>query len=134
MAYIQWSDEFSVGVREIDDQHKKLFETLNTFYDSMGSDNQAALGKLLNSLADYTMYHFRTEEKYFDKFQYAESQKHKQEHQEFVDQVLDVKGKFESGKLVLSVAITGFIKKWIQEHVKDSDQKYRQCFIENGLS
>ncbi len=133
MAFIKWSDEYSVGVIEIDDQHKKLFEMIDDFYDAMRADNKKALEDLLNSLAEYTMYHFRTEENYFDKFRYADSEKHKKEHQVFVDKVLDVKSSMQSGKFVISVDVTNFIKKWILDHVAVTDKKYTQCSNHNGL-
>ncbi len=133
MAFIDWSDEYSVSVKEIDDQHKKLFNIINAFYDTMEDDSKKALGKLLNSLAEYTMYHFKTEEMYFDKFRYVDSEAHKKEHQVFVDKVFDVKNNFESGKLVISVSITRFLKKWILEHIALTDMKYSSCFTDNGL-
>ena len=133
MAFIKWSDEYSVGVKEIDDQHRKLFQMIDVFYDTMQGDNKKAIGDLLNSLAEYTMYHFRTEENYFDKFQYIDSAAHKKEHQVFVDKVLDVKSSIQSGKFIVSVDITNFVKKWILEHVAVTDKKYTKCFNDNGL-
>ncbi len=133
MAFINWSDEYCVNVKEIDDQHKKLFDIINAFYDTMEDDSKIALGKLLNSLVEYTIYHFRTEEMYFDKLRCEDSEVHKKEHQVFVDKVHDVKNNFESGSLVISVGITRFLKKWILEHIAHTDMKYSSCFNDNGL-
>ncbi len=133
MAFLTWSDEFSVGVVELDEQHKKIFGYLNEFYDSIKSDNKKALKSLIDSLMEYALYHFRTEEKYFDKFDYEDSEFHKKEHQDFVDRVLEFKYKFESGKLVVSLTITNFLKNWIKEHIKISDKRYGKCFNSNGL-
>ena len=134
MAFLTWSNELSVGVVELDEQHKKLFGYLNEFYDSIQSDNKKALKSLIDSLMEYALYHFRTEEKYFDKFGYEDSEFHKKEHQDFVDRVLDFKNKFESGKLVVSLTITNFLKNWIKEHIKISDKRYGRCFNSNGLN
>ncbi len=35
MAYITWSEMFSVEVAYIDEQHKKLFEIINRFHDGV---------------------------------------------------------------------------------------------------
>ncbi len=133
MPFINWSDEYSVNVKIIDDQHKKLFDIINAFYDTMEDDSKKALGKLLDSLVEYTTYHFRTEEMNFDKFRYVDSEVHKKEHQAFIDKVHDVKNNCESGKLVISVSITRFLKKWILEHIAHTDMKYSNCFNDNGL-
>ena len=33
--FIAWSDEISVGIQELDDQHKQLVLYINTLYDIM---------------------------------------------------------------------------------------------------
>ncbi|TAN59556.1 hemerythrin, partial [bacterium] len=47
MAYITWTLENSVEVKEIDDQHKKLFAMLNDFYEKlMAGQGKEVMGKL----------------------------------------------------------------------------------------
>ena len=96
-------------------------------------DDKKALGKLLTSLVEYAVYHFQTEEKYMDKFKYPDTANHKREHQLFAAKAADVKKRFDEGNLVLSFEITNFVKEWIVNHVMNTDKKYSNCFIENGL-
>jgi hemerythrin-like metal-binding protein len=133
MAYMNWDDKFSVGVEEIDAQHKNLIKMVNEFYDGVKSDNNKALGGLLTSLIEYAVYHFGTEEKYMKKFNYPGTATHIKEHQSFTKKAADVKKRFDSGKLVLSLEITKFVRDWIISHVLGTDKKYSQCFIDNGL-
>lgn len=132
MAYMTWNDSLSVGVREIDDQHKKLIKMINDFYENI-SDNNRAVSRLLASLAEYTVYHFKTEEKYMDRFNYPGTDAHKNEHRLFVEKVTDVKTRFDAGKMVISYEITNFVKDWVIKHVMGSDKKYSKCFTDNGL-
>ena len=134
MALINWDDSFSVNVREIDDQHKKLVAMLNEFYGYIGKDSGDAFKKLLNSLVDYTVYHFATEERYFARFGYPASKAHIEAHQQFAARVLEVKKRLESGELVLSFEITTFLKDWLTTHIKGSDKAYSKFFNEHGLS
>jgi hemerythrin len=133
MAYMNWDDKFSVGVEEIDAQHKNLIKMVNEFYDGVTGDDAKALGGLLNSLIEYAVHHFATEEKYMKKFNYPGTAAHIKEHQSFAEKATDVKMRFDGGKLVLSLEITNFVRDWIVKHVLGTDKKYSQCFVDNGL-
>ncbi|MBI5050411.1 MAG: hemerythrin family protein [Nitrospirae bacterium] len=133
MALIKWDESFSVNVTEIDRQHKKLVNMINEFYDSLREDSKQAFHKLLNSLVDYTYYHFSTEEKYFDIYSYENSDSHKQEHKYFIEKINNVKNRMARGEFVISLEITNFLKDWLITHIKETDKKYSQCFNDNGL-
>lgn len=133
MVFIPWSDNLSVGVQEIDQQHQKLISMLNQFYDMVTQDNRKALESLLNSMAEYTLYHFKTEEAYFDRFQYSDSAEHKKRHQEFAAKVADVTARIRSGKMVISMEVTNYLKEWVTNHILREDKKYQACFNANGL-
>lgn len=133
MDLIKWDDQLSVHVAEIDEQHRKLIGMINNFYETIRDKKKAALGDLLNSLVDYTMYHFSTEEKYMDKFRYRDTEAHKKEHKLFTEKVLEVKKRFDDGRLVITFEVTNFIKDWIVKHVMGTDKRYSGCFNDNGL-
>ena len=133
MAYMEWDESFSVGVEEIDSQHKKLIGMVCDFYEGIKGDHNEAFGRLLSSLLEYAVYHFETEEKYMDQFGYSDTEAHKQEHRAFTEKVLDVKKRFDDGSLVLSLEITSFLRTWMAGHVRGADQSYSKCFTDNGL-
>jgi hemerythrin len=62
---MQWNDSFSVGVSEIDAQHKNLVLYLNdlNFAMSQGKGKEV-LKSLLTRLVGYTQVHFATDKKY----------------------------------------------------------------------
>jgi hemerythrin-like metal-binding protein len=134
MSLIIWTDEFSVGVVEIDNQHKGLVKLINKLYDAMtyGQANKV-LREIIQELVKYTQIHFATEEKYFVKFDYEDSEAHIEEHHEFIASVQKFKEGFEAGNIVLSVDIFKFLKGWLTNHILGSDKKFMKCFNENGL-
>ncbi len=134
MAFITWTDAYSVGIEEIDNQHKGLVKLINKLFDAM-SDGQAnsILNGILNELTKYTQVHFATEEKYFALYDYPESAEHIEEHLQFVNEVLKFKAQFEAGNIVLSFEVFKFLRGWLVKHIQGSDKKYSQCFIANGL-
>ena len=88
MNLVSWDKNCRVGVEEIDNQHKKLFETINKLHNLVANERDSNLVEdALNDLANYIEAYFKTEEEYFDKFNYPDTSSHKREHREFVEQV-----------------------------------------------
>lgn len=135
MEYIKWDDSLSVKIKEIDDQHKKLIEMINEFYTHIIEEKKLKdnLLKLLDELAEYTKFHFSTEEKYMDEFNFEYTDFHKKEHAEFINKVFGAKKRINEGKMVFSVEITNFLKDWLVNHIKGTDQNYIECFHDHGL-
>ena len=64
MPLFVWEDKYKVGVKEFDEQHKKLIELINKLYDAMKQGHgKDVLKSIVNDLFEYTKYHFETEEK-----------------------------------------------------------------------
>ena len=131
---IEWKNSYSVGIKQIDDQHKKLFTHINNLYSSMkeGKDKQI-LGKLLDDLSDYVSYHFSTEEKYFEKFNYEKKDDHMLQHKQYTDKIKSFQQAYANKQDFLSFEIIDFLEDWILGHVTGEDKKYTKCFNDNGL-
>ena len=133
MKIIEWAQKMSVQVAEIDDQHKKLVEIINAAFSIENpSENRKKFEPILNDLIEFTRVHFSTEEKYFDKFNYAEKDEHIEEHLKLIDAVLKFKDGFDSGKCDCEPFLS-FLRDWLAEHLLKMDQKYVECFKANGL-
>mgnify|MGYP000867218199 FL=1 len=68
MPLVEWKSEFSLGISEIDEQHKKILAIINKLYDLFSNKEHqdiAEIERIIKELADYAVYHFQTEEKYF---------------------------------------------------------------------
>lgn len=134
MSLIQWEERLSVKVKEIDEQHKKLINLVNLLHNSMkaGKGNDA-LHKVLTDLIDYTAYHFRTEEGYFQKHNYPDLMRHKKEHENLVSKALDIKKRFDKGELVITIELMGFLKDWLNTHILSSDKKAGEFLNTKGV-
>jgi len=83
---LEWKDEYSVNVKEIDEQHKVFLKILNNLYVAINNYSiDKELTKILEELVDYTKLHFSTEEKYFEQFNYSHTEEHKEEHKELIE-------------------------------------------------
>ncbi|NLX27089.1 MAG: bacteriohemerythrin [Lentisphaerae bacterium] len=85
MAILQWTNELSVGVEEIDRQHQKMIEIINKLETPMAQEKEKeVLFGVIKELMAYAKIHFKTEEQYFEQFGYEDSNVHKAQHVSFV--------------------------------------------------
>lgn len=135
MPLIQWGAKYSVNVREIDQQHQKLMALINELYDAMtAARGKEVLGKVLGDLITYTVYHFSTEEKLFQKHGYPESANHKVEHDKLTQTAKDLKEKFDSGKAQITLEVMNFLKSWLNDHILGTDKKYSAFLNGKGVN
>ena len=130
-----WGDQYSVGVKIIDDQHRHLVSCLNKayqgFYNSSGS---YVLADLISQIYNSAAEHFATEEKHFAEFKYDKAEEHQAEHQQLLADVLQFRERLtiEGGSVI--VDLVDFLEKWLAEHTLDHDRQYIDCFRKHGLS
>lgn len=135
MPVLTWTKENSVGVKEIDLQHQRMFSIINDLYDAMVVFKaHEGIDQVIEKLVEYADFHFKTEEKYFDNFNYEEKESHKAIHQAYVDEVKKLMEKRKGGVGVeLSYDIFDFLQKWWVGHINFEDKKYTECFNSHGL-
>jgi len=134
MAAITWNESLSVKIDSIDDQHKKLIEMINEFYENISKrSNDENILKLISGMKDYTVMHFNSEEKYMVQYKYPKYEQHKKEHEGFIARVNALEAKMKKGTIILSYEITSFLKDWIKHHIQNSDKQYSEFFIRNGV-
>lgn len=127
MAVLQWSEELSVGVVEMDRQHKKLVDLVNRLYEAMAAGQGDDVKKdILNELAMYTRVHFVAEEHLMRDRGYPTLTAHKALHDELTAKVKELNTKVQNGLLVPSVSLGNFLKDWLLKHIAQEDKKYGQ--------
>jgi len=135
MAFMKWSDDLSVQIKEIDQQHQRLIDLINQLHEAMiQKQAKQVISKIIDELAAYTVYHFQTEEKYMEQFKYKGMVSHKNEHEMFVKKVGSFQKDYEAGKLGLSLEVMKFLQDWVSNHIKGIDKKYTETFKDNGLT
>jgi hemerythrin len=134
MALITWGPALAVGVKEIDDQHKKLIDLVNQLNDAMhAGQGKDKLGPVLAELVRYTVYHFGTEERLMAQHSYEFSAGHKAEHKKLVEDVGTFKAKFDAGNAMISTEIMNFLRDWLSKHIMQTDKKFGQALNKAGV-
>lgn len=129
-----WKQEYELGIKSIDEQHKKFLAILARFLPIVGTERmKSEWPGILSDLEVYAEEHFATEEKYFDKFAYPDADKHKTEHQAFRNKLNDIEVRMKDGTLDYFQA-ADFFEDWLIFHITSSDRQYAPFFKEQGLS
>ena len=132
---LEWREEYSVGVQQLDDDHKRLIELLNQFqtaYDYHTGDKfeRAAL----NELVDYTRYHFNREEELMAANGYPELEAHQAEHRAMIAKVeLFLADYQERGHDALQ-AIADYLREWLISHINGTDKRYGPFLNGKGVN
>ena len=135
-----WDDNFNIGLKKVDEQHRKLVEILNRLATHIAyGSNEEDLSKIFDELASYTVYHFQTEEAIWHEYfpEDVLSLEHKKIHQKFVETVQSFKDE-ESSKPFAKLAdeVIVFLAKWLASHILDSDRHlgYIVFAMQKGLT
>jgi hemerythrin len=134
MSLITWNQSLSVNVKEFDSQHMSLVNMVNKLYDSLEmGKGKDMLGKIINDLINYTTGHFADEEQLMAACAYPERSAHKAEHDNLVNQVLELQKQFMTGQGIIALAVVLILKEWLIRHILGDDKKYGAFFRSKGV-
>lgn len=133
MKKIIWQPSYSVGVKLIDAQHKKLFSILNDLEDGINDSDRSSLENTIFDLKAYVKFHFGQEEKYFKQFNYEDAPAHLQQHSLYVEKINELHARYLKNETNIAAELVEFLDDWILNHIQIIDKKYTKCFNDNGL-
>ena len=124
MTVLQWREEFSVGIEEVDHEHRELIELIRTLQQDLhaGADTDRiidVLGEIYNQIAA----HFALEEKMMRKTRYPALADHKQDHETLLDDLRDIMDEVEDDGILDETQLTDDLDRWFSDHFKTHDAK-----------
>lgn len=124
---IKWKDDYNLGVKQIDEQHEKLFEIADRAFKLLKNDfvmdKYDKIIEILVELKEYTIFHFKSEEDYMLNIGYKNFLSHKVEHENFIQEINNINlddidlDQDESVRKILD-----FIVDWIDKHILSQDK------------
>jgi len=121
-----WTPNLSVGVGQIDDQHKLWFEKAEMLFQA-GREHRTKeyIGELLEFLDAYTKQHFRDEEAYMLSIRYPEYDAQKQAHQLFISELAKLRSDYAAsgGNLSVILGANQMVLDWLTKHISTMDKK-----------
>ncbi len=125
---IEWKEEYTTGVKEIDKYHKKVFEIANRAFklvDNPDADNRDnAIALAIFDLIEYTLHQFYIEEEYMLSINHRDLFWHKMEHEKFIKNINIIKEKDAKNKPEkYLIDFLEFYSKWIDRHILEDDKR-----------
>jgi len=128
-----WSDIYSIGIPEIDEQHKTLFSLLERLSKAVSArQGSAACIEVLKELVEYTRIHFALEQSLMHLGHYPDYEEHCQLHRGLIEEVEALQEKVTSGSVAISFELLHFLRNWLTKHILGEDMKYAEFFNEMG--
>jgi len=116
----------NVGVKLLNNDHKKLVILINNLHDGLVTGQyKPELEDLFESLVNSTSVHHANEEKFLAEAGYHSFQMHKQEHEQMLEQLMELQIRFiSSARLGVEIEVIHQLRTWLFKHIQGSDQQF----------
>ena len=123
MRSLTWSTSHAVFVKEIDDEHKEIFEALCKVQKVLASRGlPPEVRKLTSRLISCIVGHFAHEERLMRAARYASMRWHKKQHDNAARRVQQLVNRLEQGDLQAGLEMVQYLTSWLHDHTRLSDQ------------
>jgi hemerythrin len=137
MSLFTWNESYSVGSKEMDTHHQRLFELMDKFQETLKHGRgKEVVGTVIKELMDYGKYHFAAEEKHMIETKYPGYAEQKRTHDAFIEKVNKLHADqdpdyFASAQSVST--LSSFLVDWLIKHIQTLDKQYEAHFREHGV-
>lgn len=126
MPLYEWSPNYSTSIRVIDNDHRDLFEAINTLHDAheagQGAERVAAT---IDCLIRYVDEHFEREERFMEQAGYPDFASHCQSHAEFAGMIRVLHQIYLEDPMAVNIPkVLNFLADWLTQHIQKIDMKY----------
>jgi hemerythrin-like metal-binding protein len=127
MTLLQWQDNFSIGIEEVDHEHRELIGLINTLHDSLAADRSAGrveafLGEVLTDISA----HFALEEKVMRARRYDALAAHKADHERLLDDLRDLMDEQAAGTALDDERFAARLSAWFGGHFATHDARFHR--------
>ncbi len=124
--FFPWKNEYSVGLEEIDLQHRLLINMIDDLYVAIyENEGSEAIPALLGHLKDYTRDHFAKEKTMMEEAGYEGLHGHLQEHDKMIAKVAEIELKNSRGQIGGLSPLVVYLRNWLENHI---------CIIDKAMA
>lgn len=127
-SLLEWRDAYSLGIAEIDHEHRAMIAEINRLHDTLGHD--APVDDVIDCLGEILAHitaHFALEEKNMRALKYSGYPEHKSDHERLLDELQEIsadvaeRGRYEPSMLAAR------LDAWFMQHFGSHDAKLHRA-------
>lgn len=124
MKDIVWGHVLSVGVDEIDEDHRKLVNIFNILNHAVtDGESSEYLAAVLEELVNCTVWHFSHEERLMLKYGYEGIEEHKATHRELIESAKEMQQNLLQAGESMSDEDIEVLERWLTGHILTDDMR-----------
>lgn len=124
MPTLEWSDSFSIGVRQIDKHNENLVEVMRKTKEVLATNpSPFRVDTAVDEMISYIFYHLATEEIWMSRNKFPKLRAHIDEHLRYTASVVSLQGSLKAG-VITAMEMLGCVYNMFVSHVLSVDMKY----------
>lgn len=129
----QWTDEYKIGIPDIDQDHEKLFVSFNEFIiTAKNGGSIEELSTIFSTLLSHVDEHFKNEEKIMEDMNYVNFMSHCEIHKQLYKDAKEVAADFKkSNEPVDILPYACCLQGLIVDHILIHDLQIQQAILTN---
>lgn len=127
---IEWSEDMTTGIEEIDAQHKELISRFNQLDEALQEGRgREETGTILNFVQFYTDWHFGREERCMEDYGCPVAEANQHQHAWFLKEFQHLYDSYYETDTDPDIIKRTFesLETWIIEHITKTDSQLRTC-------
>lgn len=128
---MEWRAEYSVGIVEIDSQHKELLRLFSCVEEAVVTrQGWSAIHYGLVEVRQFTQFHFKFEEALMRLYGYTDSAEHAEAHRKILREVVGIEQ--ASVQKHAEEGVLTFFRNWLTDHIQGADRSYSDHILKGG--
>lgn len=133
MTLLEWRDEFSLGIDEVDYEHQQLIQLINEAYESLGAGGaREGLELALGEIYAVVSAHFALEEKQMRARAYPAFVEHKHDHELLLDELLEIMDGASGEGALEERSLATRLSDWFGVHFRSHDARLHRFLEAQG--
>jgi len=124
MEFLEWKENYAIGIPSVDAEHRDLIELINEVHRRLEAGERGmTVGDFLGEVFARISAHFALEERIMRERHYDQLRPHKTDHERLLDGIRDIMDDYEDREFFEPAALAQRLNDWFAEHFRTHDAR-----------